>query len=277
MSRCTIKAKSENKRSKTEQDICAFAEKEKSFFTEVDHVIALSHHMYDILEDEYQIDARKISVIPNGLYDASPKSPVDKGGLRKKWNFSENESLVLFAGRLDHVKGVAFLIRAFRSVLAERPNCRLIIAGAGDFDICIKECKDVCARITFTGFIAREELQQLYQIANVGVIPSLYEPFGYVAAEMMMHGLPIVATATSGLNEVVDETCGLKVPVAELPEKMEIDTSLLAQRIVYLLQHPADAKRLGDNARKRYLEKYALPVYKKNMLDFYKSLFPENK
>ena len=272
-----IKAKPEAKRNNTEQEILDFAEKEKSFFMEIDRVIALSRHMYEILENEYQIDSDKISVIPNGLVDASPKSPVDKAGLRRKWNFSENESLILFAGRLDQVKGITFLIRAFRDVLPECPDCRLIIAGDGDFDICVKEIKDICARITFTGFIARNELHALYQIADVGVVPSLYEPFGYVAAEMMMHGLPIVATTTSGLNEVVDETCGLKVPVTELPDKMDIDTSLLAQKILHLLQHPAEAKRLGGNARKRYLEKYAMPVYRKNMLDFYQSLFVEYK
>ncbi|MDR2774162.1 MAG: glycosyltransferase [Tannerella sp.] len=49
-------------------------------------------------------------------------------------------------------------------------------------------------------------------MADVGVVPSLFEPFGYVAVEMMMHRLPVVVTATSGMNEVMDDTCGLKVP-----------------------------------------------------------------
>jgi glycosyltransferase family 4 len=117
----------------------------------------------------------------------------------------------------------------------------------------------------------------MYRIADVGVVPSLFEPFGYVPVEMMMHELPIVATATSGLNEVVDESCGLKVPLIVSPDNVEIDTSLLAQKIIYLLQNPKEAKRLGKNGRKRYLEKYSSEVFGKNMIAFYKSLFQECK
>ena len=71
----------------------------------------------------------------------------------------------------------------------------------------------------------KKELYEIYQMADVGVVPSLYEPFGYVAVEMMMHRLPIVVT--SCLNEVVDDTCGLKIPIIEYSDKVEIDTDLI--------------------------------------------------
>ena len=109
-------------------------------------------------------------------------------------------------------------------------------------------------------------------MADVGVVPSLYEPFGYVAVEMMLHGTPIVATATSGLNEVIDEASGIKIPVINNQESVEIDTDDLAEKIVYLLEHPDVAKRFGKNARKRYLECYSNDVFRKNMLIFYRSL-----
>ena len=89
-------------------------------------------------------------------------------------------------------------------------------------------------------------------MADVGVVPSLFEPFGYVPVEMMMHGLPIVATATSGLNEVVDESCGRKVPLSVSTDEVTIDTDLLAEQIVYLLRHPEEARRLGQNGRRRF-------------------------
>jgi glycosyltransferase involved in cell wall biosynthesis len=68
-------------------------------------------------------------------------------------------------------------------------------------------------------------------IVDVGVIPSLLEPFGYVALEMMMHELLVVVTATSRMNEVVSDTCGLKVSIIKYPDKVEIDTSLLAVKV----------------------------------------------
>jgi len=89
---------------------------------------------------------------------------------------------------------------------------------------------------------------------------------------MMMHELPIVATATSGLNEVVDDSCGLKVPVIEHPDRVEIDASLLAEKMLYLLQHPEEARKMGQNGRQRFLERFELSVFKKNMKNFYSNL-----
>ena len=124
------------------------------------------------------------------------------------------------------------------------------------------EANPIFSKITFTGFVDQNLAFELYRLADVGVVPSLFEPFGYVPVEMMMHELPIVATATSGLNEVVETNlCGLKVPLIVSPDSVEIDTSLLAQKIVYLLQNPKEAKRLGKNGRKRYLEKYSSEVF----------------
>ena len=74
------------------------------------------------------------------------------------------------------------------------------------------------------------------------------------------------------MNEVVDDNCALKVPIIKYPDKTEIDTDLLSEKIVYLLQHPAEAKRLGEEGRKRYLKYYSSKVFRKNMLNFYNSL-----
>ena len=185
--------------------------------------------------------------------------------------------IILFAGRIDEIKGVSSLIKAFHLVLEAYPNSRLLIAGNGDYTRAFQEAKNIYTKITFTGLLKKEELFEIYQLADAGVVPSLFEPFGYVPVEMMMHELPIIATTTSGLNEVVDESCGLKVPLIVSPDNVEIDTSLLAQKIVYLLQNPEEAKRLGKNGRKRYLEKYSSEVFGKNMIEFYKSLFQECK
>ena len=192
-------------------------------------------------------------------------------------HIKDKKKIILFAGRIDEIKGVSSLIKAFHLVLEAYPNSRLLIAGNGDYTRAFQEAKNIYTKITFTGLLKKEELFEIYQLADAGVVPSLFEPFGYVPVEMMMHELPIIATTTSGLNEVVDESCGLKVPLIVSPDNVEIDTSLLAQKIVYLLQSPEEAKRLGKNGRKRYLEKYSSEVFGKNMIEFYKSLFQECK
>ena len=246
-------------------------EEEKSYYSKVDYVICLSNYMKEILCREYALDTTKIFVISNGLYDGLDAS-ADRKYLRKKWNMLAGEKIILFAGRIDEVKGVVYLIKAFREVLKKNKDCRLIMAGSGDYDKCFMESKDICPKITFTGLLEKQDLYELYRMADVGIVPSLFEPFGYVAVEMMMHELPVIVTATSGLDEVVDDTCGLKIPVTVLPEKVEIDAALLAEKILYLLEHPVEAKLMGENGRRRFLDNFSSEIFRENMLRMYKSI-----
>jgi glycosyltransferase len=192
-------------------------EEDKSYYSKVDWIVCLSNYMQEIVCRDYGLDPAKISVIPNGLPDVVDNTITDIKFLRKKWYIPSGEKIILFAGRMDDVKGVSYLIKAFRTIVEKYPEVRLIIAGSGSYDTYLQDAKNICAKITFTGLLEKDELYELYRIADIGVVPSLFEPFGYVAVEMMIHGLPLVATATSGLNEVVDESCGFKVPLTDCP------------------------------------------------------------
>ncbi len=268
-----IKTKPPDKRTAHEQLLIDTDEYESRQYKASDRVIALSDDMKQFLNSAYRLEPEKVTIIPNGLHDLNSEKGTDRYKLRKKWHLSENELSILFVGRLHPVKGISFLIRAFRKVLEQMPDCRLIIAGGGHDDRYRKEATDISRNVTFTGLLEKKDLLELYQIADVGVIPSLYEPFGLVALEMMMHELPIVSTSTSGLNEVVDEQCGLKIPVIEYQDRVEIDVNLLAEKILYLLHHPDEAKTMGQNGRKRYLQKYTSEVFRTNMLNLYRSLY----
>ena len=156
--------------------------------------------------------------------------------------------------------------------MKECPNTRLVIAGNGNYESCFQELQTICTKVTFTGLLEKKELYEFYRMANVGVVPSLFEPFGYVAVEMMIHALPLVVTETSGLAEVVDDTCGIVVPIVRLPDRIEINVSILAQKIIYLLKHPVDANKLGQGGRRKYLREYASQIFGKNMIQLYTSL-----
>jgi glycosyltransferase len=253
------------------ENIIKSFEEDKSFYSKVDHIVCLSNSMYEILCQDYRLDASKISIIPNGLLDVAD-TIENKKVLRKKWNIRHGEGIIIFAGRIDEIKGVSFLIKAFRKIVEIFPQFRLIIAGSGDYDTYFQEAKDICTKTTFTGLLEKDELNELYHISDIGVVPSLFEPFGYVAVEMMSHGLPIVTTTTSGLNEIVDHTCGLKVSLTELPDSVTIDISLLAQKILFLIQHPTEAKKMGREGRKRYLKEYSSEIFRRNMINLYLSL-----
>lgn len=260
----------ENEQEKT---VRKMVEREQVFYAKMDHIICLSEYMRNFFLDDYGFDPQKIHVIPNGLAEGLQiEKEKNKRFFKNKWHLPKREKIILYVGRLDRIKGVNYLVKAFEKVLDTCPCVRLLIAGSGDYDLCLREGKAVATQIVFTGFLDKDSLYELYRLADVGVVPSLFEPFGYVPVEMMMHGLPIVATTTSGLNEVVDESCGRKVPLSVSTDEVTIDTDLLAEQIVYLLQHPEEARRLGQNGRRRYLSEYTSERFGQRMLAFYESL-----
>lgn len=248
--------------------------KEKEFFQIVDQIICLSNKTRQILQDDYKINFRKIITICNGLTDNN--STDEKASLRKKFHIAQNVPVLLFVGRIDESKGLKYAIQAFRIVLKNFPDCRFIIAGDGDFNVVMQECEDIWINVTWTGLIRKEKLYELYSIADIGVIPSFHEQCSYVAIEMMMHGLPIIGTST-GLGEMIENNVtGLHIPVIEHIDRTEIDSSLLAENILYLLQHPVEAKQMGENGRRRYLENYTSIIFRENMLKVYNSLYEQD-
>lgn len=259
--------------SEQEKTVREMAERERTFYGKMDHVICLSEYMRDFFVDEYGLDPQKVYVIPNGLAEGTLATEgKNKRFLKNKWHLPTREKVVLFVGRLDQIKGIDYLVKAFEKVLTVYPRVRLLIAGNGDYDLCLREGKTTATQIVFTGFLDKDALYELYRLADVGVVPSLFEPFGYVPVEMMMHGLPVVATATSGLNEVVDETCGRKVPLTVTADRVAIDTDRLAEAIVGLLRDPAEARRLGRGGRARYERLYTSEVFGRNMRRFYQEI-----
>ena len=86
------------------------------------------------------------------------------------------------------------------------------------------------------------------------------------------HGLPIICSTSAGLYEMVENNItGLHIPVIEYTDKTEIDSSLLAEKMLYLLQHPIEAKQMGQNGRRRYLNNYSSNIFRGNMLKIYES------
>ena len=256
-----ILATPENKKDAFKKSIIKSYSEDRELLENVDHIICLSERTRHILQDDYQILPDKITVIYNGLSDYT--------AVQNTWK-KPDVPVLLFVGKLDDVKGLTYTLRAFKKVLNSGQACRFIIAGSGAFDTYMEECEDIWVHITWTGQIGKEKLYGLYSIADIGVMPSFHEQCSYAAIEMMMFGLPLIASTTTGLREMVEDGVnGLLIPVIEHPESVEIDTDLFAEKILYLLQHPAVAERMGQNGRKKYLKEYSAEVFRENMLQCY--------
>jgi glycogen(starch) synthase len=189
---------------------------EKRMVHRADRVIACTEFMRGHIAEVFDLPIDRVTAIPNGIDPADLHTPWDLDELRAKYA-APHEKLVLLAGRLVYEKGFQVALEALGNrrsgVLRRVPDVRYLVAGTGTHE---EELKAQARRLrivrrgTFAGWLGDDTLHGLYRIADLCVIPSLYEPFGLVALEAMASGCPCVVADTGGLREVVPGDVGLR-------------------------------------------------------------------
>jgi glycosyltransferase involved in cell wall biosynthesis len=181
--------------------------------------------------------------------------------IRRQLGFNEKERLILFVGLIEERKGIKHLLQAFNNLSKKYTNIRLVIAGDGDYKEVFERTKNCSGRITLTGKVPREEVCLLYQIADIGVIPSVFEQCSYVALEMLKYGLPVVVSAVSGLKELyIDHKNALLVPLVKTDDKslkLEVIEKELEMSIDMLLSN--DDR--GHKCKKTLGRRVFSPIY----------------
>ncbi len=178
---------------------------ERRMVRAADHVITCSHFMRSQVADVFGVQRAGITAIPNGI-DPSDLQPVaDLPRLRAK--FAEpDEKLVLLVGRLVYEKGFHLALDALPGLIRRVGKIRFLIAGSGTAEAELKEQAERLGLMehgTFIGWTGDDVLHSLYRIADLCLVPSIYEPFGLVALEAMASGCPTIVADTGGLREVV--------------------------------------------------------------------------
>lgn len=240
---------------------------EKKLFDYVDEIICLSKSTREILLNEYHIPEVKLNYIANGLSDDIDLK--DHITLRKELFIDEKEYVILFVGRLDDNKGIEQLLKAFRMVLNKMKTVRLLIVGDGKYDPYLALCKSMWAKVSFVGRVGKEQLNDLYSIADLGVIASYTEQCSYVIIEMMMRKIPLIVTSVAGVNEMVGSHYPFKIDVSE--EKICcVDADKLAEQIVRVLgANPHEKSAIGKLLYERYRRLYDFHLFKDRMLNLY--------
>jgi len=179
-----------------------------------DRVITCSHYMRGHVADIFGLDESRVTVIPNGIdpLDLQPLDGLEE--LRARFA-APDEQLVLLVGRLVYEKGFQLALEALPPIIERVGNVRFLVAGSGTHEEELKEQAEQLGLMehgTFMGWIGDDVLHSLYRIADLCVVPSLYEPFGLVALEAMASGCPCIVADTGGLREVVPagEKVGLR-------------------------------------------------------------------
>ena len=173
---------------------------------EATEVIVNSNFMKNDIQRSFGLPFDKINVIPNGI------NLNNFVGIERDYDFRrqyamDNEKIILYVGRLVYEKGIQHLIAAMPKILNHYHDSKLIIAGKGGMlDELKKEAYNLglSNKVYFTGYLDSKKVQKMYKCADIAVFPSTYEPFGIVALEAMLAGVPTVVSDTGGLGEIVE-------------------------------------------------------------------------
>lgn len=204
---------------------------EKRGMEAADKVITVSDLTRNIVISKYGIDPAKVVTVHNAV-DFSGRSEI-------KVERGVKEKVVTFLGRITFQKGPEYFIEAAAKVLKKCDNVRFVMAGSGDMmNRSIRQVArlGISDRFHFTGFLRGAEVQKMFALSDVYVMPSVSEPFGISPLEAMRSGVPSVISRQSGAAEVL-----------KYAFKVDFwDVDAMADEIYALLQYPA----LADFASK---------------------------
>jgi glycogen synthase len=240
---------------------------EKTVVEAADRVVAVSNLMRDDILEHYDVDPAKVVVIHNGIDPDVYVPATEKTALTK---YGVTEPYVLFVGRISEQKGIFDLIEASKElpdgvqlvVCAAAPDTpelheRLTKATDGRGDI-----------LWINEMVSKPDVIQLYSHATVFACPSVYEPFGIINLEAMACGTAVVASATGGILEVVDDgKTGILVPPSNPAE--------LAAALNKVVGDPALAESMGKAGRQRVEDTFSWAAVARQTEALYAELIGE--
>ncbi len=258
---------------------------ERSALMDADAVIAVSAGMRDDVLRSYEgIDPDRVSVIHNGI-DTDAYAPDPSTDVLEKHGIDPSRPSVVFVGRITRQKGLPYLLRSAR---AFAPDAQVVLcAGAPDTPEIAAEVTGLMEELRaerqgvvwISEMLPKNDVVQILSHATVFVCPSVYEPMGIVNLEAMACEAAVVATATGGIPEVVDdEVTGLLVPIEQVtdgtgtpvdPDRFVAD---FAEKVNVLLADTSLAARMGAAGRERAVSRFSWQEIAQRTHDLYRSL-----
>ena len=204
---------------------------ERSGMAAADMVIAVSNLTRNIVINKYNIEPEKVVAVHNAVQFAENDNPLPVRGV--------DDKIVTFLGRITFQKGPDYFIEAAAKVLKRVPNVRFVMAGSGDMmNHCIRRVAQlgISDRFHFTGFLKGDDVQKMFQLSDVYIMPSVSEPFGISPLEAMRSNVPTIISHQSGVAEVLDYAVKVNY----------WDVDAMADSIYGLITYPALAKMFSE-------------------------------
>ncbi|MDN5796302.1 MAG: glycogen synthase [Intrasporangium sp.] len=266
--------------------VSSFAE--RTAYESAAAVIAVSGGMRaDILRSYPALDPARVHVVHNGIDSQlwQPDRSVEARAVVEKHGVDPDAPAVVFVGRITRQKGLPYLLRAVREL---DPAVQLVFcAGAPDTPEIMAEVEQRIDELGKTrrgvrwiaDMLPRAEVVALLSHGTVFACPSVYEPLGIVNLEAMACELPVVATATGGIPEVVvDGETGWLVPIEQVqdgtgtPVDSDRFVADLAAALGDALSDRSRARRMGVAGRARAVESFSWASIGEQTLEVYRSI-----
>lgn len=172
---------------------------ERTGMAAADRVIAVSNLTRNIIIEKYDIPAERVITVHNAVRFTDRKGALPERGVKDK--------IVTFLGRITFQKGPDYFVEAAAKVLKRVPNVRFVMAGSGDMmNHVIRRVArlGISDRFHFTGFLRGDDVDKMFQLSDVYIMPSVSEPFGISPLEAMRSNVPVIISKQSGVAEVLD-------------------------------------------------------------------------
>jgi glycosyltransferase involved in cell wall biosynthesis len=172
---------------------------EKLGLDTADRIVAVSQWTKNILVTRYGVAREKIEVVHNGVVVEEKKTPTQKGS-------PLGPHIVTFMGRVTYQKGPIYFVEAAKEVLKEFPDAHFVMAGSGDLLPQMVEHVahlQISSNFHFTGFLKKNEIDKIWNMTSIYVMPSVSEPFGITPLEAIQGGVPVILSKQSGVAEVM--------------------------------------------------------------------------
>jgi glycogen synthase len=225
-----------------------------------DKIIAVSGLTRNIVINRYGIAPDKVEVVYNGVeHNGNRNFEYETSAIKSE------EKIVLFLGRITMQKGPEYFLGAAKKVLQVMDNVKFVMAGSGDMmnrTIELAARLGIGQKVLFTGFLRGDEVERVYKMADLYVMPSVSEPFGIAPLEALNNDVPVIISRQSGVSEVLKHV--LKVDFWDVDE--------MANKIVAVLKYPPlqtalkqhgnyEVRKLRwDESAKRCLQVYSQAV-----------------
>jgi len=230
-------------------------------------LIAVSEFTRRELVNYYGVPESKIRVIHNGVDAVKFQPAADKRKVKEELGFNPDDIAILSVGRLYARKGLFTLIESMPAVVKRFKNAKFIVSGKGQSNemnklIAHAEKLGVRNNLVFTGYFPDKKLPKLYQAADVFAFSTFYEHHPFAVLEALSTQLPVVTTSVGGIPETI--TDGKDGFLCQ-----PFNPKQFSDRILFLLEHRAEASDMAFQARKTIEERFDWRLIVKKVLRVY--------